>query len=146
MIWIFSILGHRAASLDIAWHHWPYNINITKYRFYMAARIDKIVISELAATDLPAFYWRDRYFHYWPLLTTDGLSMKGNGNVFPFPDSLMTTIDSRGKGNGNGICFRFGNGIVFPFPRGNGKWKHVSVSRNGFPFPWCHLIYGTAPY
>jgi hypothetical protein len=34
-------------------------------------------------------------------LTTDRLSIKGNGNAFPFPDSLLTTIDSRGKGNGN---------------------------------------------
>ena len=50
----------------------------------------------------------------------------------------------RGKRNGNGICFRFRNRNVFPFPRGNGKWKHVSVSRNGFPFPWCHLIYSAA--
>jgi hypothetical protein len=54
MIWIFSILGDRAASLDITWYDWPCNIDITKYRFYMAARIDKIVISELAATD-PGF-------------------------------------------------------------------------------------------
>ncbi len=52
MIWIFSILGDRAASLDIKWNHWPCNIDITKNRFYMAARIDKIVISKLAATDL----------------------------------------------------------------------------------------------
>ncbi len=52
MIWIFSILGDRAASLDITWYHWPCNIDITKNRFYMAARIDKIVISKLAATEL----------------------------------------------------------------------------------------------
>jgi hypothetical protein len=52
MIWIFSILGDRAASLDITRYHWPCNIDIMKNRFYMAARIDKIVISELAATDL----------------------------------------------------------------------------------------------
>ena len=51
MIWIFSILGDRAANVDITWYHWPCNIDITKNRFYMAARIDKIVISELAATD-----------------------------------------------------------------------------------------------
>ena len=51
MIWIFSKLGDRAASLDITWYHWPCHIDITKYRFYMAARIDKIVISELDATD-----------------------------------------------------------------------------------------------
>ncbi len=50
MIWIFSILGDRAANVDITWYHWPCNIDITKNRFYMAARIDKIVISELAAT------------------------------------------------------------------------------------------------
>ncbi len=53
MIWIFSILGDRAASLDITWYHWPCNIDVTKNRFYMAARIDKIVILELAATDPP---------------------------------------------------------------------------------------------
>ena len=53
MIWIFSILGDRAANVDITWYHWPCNIDITKNRFYMAARIDKIVISELAATDPP---------------------------------------------------------------------------------------------
>jgi len=53
MIWIFSILGDRAANVDISWYHWPCNIDITKNRFYMAARIDKIVISELVATDLP---------------------------------------------------------------------------------------------
>jgi len=51
MIWIFSILGDHAANVDITWYHWPCNIDITKNRFYMAARIDKIVISELAATD-----------------------------------------------------------------------------------------------
>jgi len=33
-------------------HHWPCNIDITKNRFYMAARIDSIVILILAATDL----------------------------------------------------------------------------------------------
>jgi len=48
---MISILGDRAANVDITWYHWPCNINITKNRFYMAARIDKIVISELAATD-----------------------------------------------------------------------------------------------
>ncbi len=53
MIWIFSILGDRAANVDITWYHWPCNIDITKNRFYMAARIDKIVISELAATAPP---------------------------------------------------------------------------------------------
>jgi len=52
MIWIFLILGDRAANVDITWYHWPCNIDIAKNRFYMAARIDKIVISELAATDL----------------------------------------------------------------------------------------------
>jgi hypothetical protein len=51
MIWIFSLLGDRAANVDITWYHWPCNIGITKNRFYMVARIDKIVISELAATD-----------------------------------------------------------------------------------------------
>ena len=51
MIWIFSILGDRAANVDITWYHWPCNIDITKYRFYMAARIDKIVILELASKD-----------------------------------------------------------------------------------------------
>ena len=40
-----------AASLNITWYHWPCNIDIMKNQFYMAARIDKIVISELAATD-----------------------------------------------------------------------------------------------
>ena len=49
---MISILGDRAANVDITWYHWPCNIDITKNRFYMAARIDKIVISELAATDL----------------------------------------------------------------------------------------------
>jgi len=48
---MISILGDRAANVDIAWYHWPCSINITKNRFYTAARIDKIVISELAATD-----------------------------------------------------------------------------------------------
>jgi hypothetical protein len=48
---MISILGDRAANVDITWYHWPCNIDITKNRFYMAARIDKIVISELAATD-----------------------------------------------------------------------------------------------
>ncbi len=48
---MISILGDRAANVDITWYHWQYNIDITKNRFYMAARIDKIVISELAATD-----------------------------------------------------------------------------------------------
>jgi hypothetical protein len=57
MIWIFSILGDRAANVDITWYHWPCNIDITKNRFYMAARIDKIVISELAATDLQSCWW-----------------------------------------------------------------------------------------
>ena len=51
---MISILGDRAANVDITWYHWPCNIDIMKNRFYMAARIDKIVISELAATDLPA--------------------------------------------------------------------------------------------
>ena len=59
MIWIFSILGDRAANVDITWYHWPCNIDITKNRFYMAARIDKIVISELAATDRRK--WLNRY-------------------------------------------------------------------------------------
>jgi len=45
------ILGDRAANVDITWYHWPCNIDITKNRFYVAARIDKIVISELVATD-----------------------------------------------------------------------------------------------
>ena len=49
---MISILGDRAANVDITWYHWPCNVDITKNRFYMAARIDKIVISELAATDL----------------------------------------------------------------------------------------------
>jgi len=49
---MISILGDRAANVDITWYHWPCNIDITKNRFYMAARIDKIVISELAATEL----------------------------------------------------------------------------------------------
>ena len=48
---MISILGDRAANVDITWYHWPCNIDITKNRFYMAARIDKIVISELAATE-----------------------------------------------------------------------------------------------
>jgi len=48
---MISILGDRTANVDITWYHWPCNIDITKNRFYMAARIDKIVISELAATD-----------------------------------------------------------------------------------------------
>jgi hypothetical protein len=48
---MISILGDRAANVDITWYHWPCNIDIMKNRFYMAARIDKIVISELAATD-----------------------------------------------------------------------------------------------
>ena len=52
---MISILGDRAANVDITWYHWPCNIDITKNRFYMAARIDKIVISELAATDLAFF-------------------------------------------------------------------------------------------
>ncbi len=60
MIWIFSILRDRAASLNITWYHCPCNIDITKYRFYMAAKIDKIVISELAATD-PQIWNFDRY-------------------------------------------------------------------------------------
>ena len=34
----------------LGWYHWPCNIVITKYQFYMAARIDNIVISKLAAT------------------------------------------------------------------------------------------------
>ncbi len=51
MMQIFSILGDCAANVDITWYHWPCDIDITKYRFYMAARIHKIVISELAATD-----------------------------------------------------------------------------------------------
>jgi len=49
---MISILGDRAANVDITWYHWPCNIGITKKRFYMAAGIDKIVILELAATDL----------------------------------------------------------------------------------------------
>ncbi len=48
---MISIFGGRAANVDITWYHWPCNIDITKNRFYMAARIDKIVISELVATD-----------------------------------------------------------------------------------------------
>ena len=48
---MITILGDRAANVDITWYHWPCNIGITKNRFYMVARIDKIVISELAATD-----------------------------------------------------------------------------------------------
>jgi len=103
--------------------------------------------------DLPAFFWQDRYFHYWPLLTTDRLSIKGNGNAFPFPDSLMTNdhywLSGKRKRKRN----------LFPF----WKRKRVSVSRlsygnelrtekrfrfrdgNWFPFPFCHLIYGAAP-
>ena len=53
---MISILGDRTANVDITWYHWPYNINIIKYQFYMAARIDKILILELAATDLKAIY------------------------------------------------------------------------------------------
>jgi len=49
---MISILGDRVANVDITWYHWPCNIDITENRSYMAARIDKIVISELAATDL----------------------------------------------------------------------------------------------
>ncbi len=49
---MISILGDRTANVDITRYHWPCNIDITKNRFYMAARIDKIIISELAATEL----------------------------------------------------------------------------------------------
>jgi len=37
--------------LILGWYHWPCNIDISKYRFYLAARIDSIVISKLAATE-----------------------------------------------------------------------------------------------
>ena len=36
----------------LGWYHWPCNIDDTKYRFNIAAKIDRIVILELAATDL----------------------------------------------------------------------------------------------
>ena len=48
---MISILGDHAANVDITLYHWPCNIDITKYRFYMAARFDNIVILELAAKD-----------------------------------------------------------------------------------------------
>ncbi len=51
MISIKSILGDHAASLDPRVDKLTINIDITKYRFYMAARIDMIVISKLAATN-----------------------------------------------------------------------------------------------
>jgi len=59
----------------------------------------------------------------------------------------MTTIDSRGKGNGNGICFRFGNENVFPFPdivtETNYKRKNVSVSgtETGFRFHYFVIYF-----
>jgi len=37
--------------LILGWYHWPCNIDITKYRLYMTARIDSIVILKLGATD-----------------------------------------------------------------------------------------------
>jgi hypothetical protein len=44
--------------LILGGNHWPCNIDITKYQFYnMAARINSIVILELAATDLPVPCW-----------------------------------------------------------------------------------------
>ncbi len=50
---VISILHDLDFFVSIlGWYHWQYNIDITKYRFYMAARIDSIVISKLAATDL----------------------------------------------------------------------------------------------
>jgi len=33
----------------LGWYHWP--CNLEKYRFYIAARTDTIIISKLAATD-----------------------------------------------------------------------------------------------
>jgi len=59
---MISILGDRASNVDITWYHWPCNMDITKNQFYMAARNNKIVISELAATDLPA--GRKKWFRY----------------------------------------------------------------------------------
>ena len=56
---MISMLGDCAANVDITWYHWPCNIDITKNRFYMAARMDKNVISELAATDLPYYVLQD---------------------------------------------------------------------------------------
>jgi len=38
---MISILGDRTANVNITWYHWPCNIDTTKNRFYMAARIDK---------------------------------------------------------------------------------------------------------
>jgi len=63
---MISILGDRAANVDITWYHWPCNINITKNQFYMAARIDKIIISELAATEL----------RFYDMLTTFALGLR----------------------------------------------------------------------
>jgi len=50
---MISILGDRTPQLMSILHGTTgHIIDIMKYRFYMAARIDKIVISELATTDL----------------------------------------------------------------------------------------------
>ena len=75
MIWIFLILG----DLDITWYHWPCNIDITKYQFYMAARIDKIVISEFPATD-PPIWSDDSRRHCAPHITPTSVDQK---NVLP---------------------------------------------------------------
>ena len=48
---VFDIRSGQLVSI-LGWYHWPCNIDITKYRFYMAARIEPSIISELAATDL----------------------------------------------------------------------------------------------
>ena len=60
---MFSILGDRAASLDPGVVPLAMNIEITKYRFYMAARIERTVILELAATDPRSWQNHNFFFH-----------------------------------------------------------------------------------
>jgi hypothetical protein len=50
--WTNHVLSILHLVSILGWYHWPCNIDITKYRFYMAARIEPTVISEVAATDL----------------------------------------------------------------------------------------------
>ncbi len=79
---MISILGDRTANVDITWYHWPYNIDIMENPFYMAARIDKIVILELAATD--------------PITHNEIVRIRGLPYICKYPNAQFTST-------GNGI-------------------------------------------
>ncbi len=77
----FDIFNIRGPHSQFRWYHWRCNINPKKYWYYMAARIDTIIISKLAAADpqgkLPrhihctARQRRQQQWRWWPhMLTT----------------------------------------------------------------------------